>query len=135
MILFDRHAEDPGPVEMYDRHREILDAAAQLTNSLFGMDMSGDDMRMETSGQKIREGQRVAAREICRMVEDAGSVTLEYLPYVRQMVESEDMLEEQEKRQARVGRTTRNSRRSQYVRMVELTEHARNGVDMGRLEW
>jgi hypothetical protein len=47
-------------------------------------------------------------------------VSLEYLPYVRQIVEAEDGQEMKER--ARAGRTTRNSTRSQYVRMVELTD-------------
>ena len=98
--------------------------------------VSGMDIGMETSEQKIREGQRVAAREICRIGEDAVRVSLEYLPYVRQIVEAEDRLEiqEQEKR-PRVGRRTRNSTRSQYVRVVELTEQARAGLEMSGLKW
>lgn len=78
----------------------------------------------ERCGRQMGAKLRVAAREICRLGVDG----MEYLPYVRQMVEAEDINVAKEER--RQGRRTRNSTRSQYVRMVELTAHARESVSV-----
>lgn len=55
---------------------------------------------------------------------------MEYIPYVRQMVEAEDLSEmkEQEKRR-RVGRMTWNSRRSNYERVLDLKVEGRQGLE------
>lgn len=103
------------------------------------MDVRGEEMRLANSeqhGQRIREMQRMAGREICRIGADATSISVEYLPYLRQIVGAEDRLEmEEEEKRPRVGRKTRNSTRNRYVRMVELTEHTRASVDSVRVTW
>src|SRR5882672_10490884 len=95
IILFDRHAEWTATFEMYERQKKILSGAAELGGSVFGMDISRDEMRMDTIKQKAetnREVERLAAREICGMAQGQ-SISLEYLPYARQIVEAEDVLE------------------------------------------
>ena len=85
-----------------------------------------------------REGCRGRECELRRMVEEVcpmwawcrqdGSVYMDYVPLIRQIVEAEDAQEEAELK-GRGGRGTRNSTRAHgYVRTVILTAEGRAGI-------
>ena len=86
----------------------------------------------------MREGYRERERELRRMVEEVcpiwvwsrqdGSVYMDYVPLIRQIVEADDAQEEAETR-GRGGRATRNSARAHgYIRTVILTAEGRAGL-------
>jgi len=81
--------------------------------------------------ERIQQSQMIPAGVLCRGVDliwNSGVIGMEYIPYVRQMVEAEDLLEMKEQKQPRVGRMTWNSRRSNYERVLDLKVDARQGL-------
>ncbi len=126
------HANDVVPFEVYDRHNEITLTATQYEQ--VNIDQYGVEMQhsKERKG-RIQQSQMITARELCRgvdLIRNGGVIAMEYIPYVRQMVEAEDLSEmkEQEKRR-RVGRMTWNSRRSNYERVLDLKVEGRQGLE------
>lgn len=98
--------------------------------SSFTQQISGVDV--------TREGYRQRECELRRMVEEVcpmwvwsrrdGSVWMDYVPFIRQIVEADEAQEESEMK-ARGGRGTRNSTRATgYVRTIVLTEEGRGGL-------
>jgi hypothetical protein len=119
------------PFEVYDRHNEITLTASQYAK--VDMDQHGVEMQhSKERKERIQQGQMITARVLCRGVDliwNSGVIAMEYIPYVRQMVETEDLLEMREQRRPRVGRMTLNSRRSNYDRILDLKVDGRQGLE------
>ncbi|KAF8812431.1 P-loop containing nucleoside triphosphate hydrolase protein [Phlegmacium glaucopus] len=117
-ILYDTDAKDEIQV---GRQEEISSWARQI----LGVDVT-------------REGYRKREYELRRMVGEVcpiwvwsrgdGSIYMDYVPLIRQIVEADDAQEEAEMK-GRGGRATRNSTRAHgYVRSVMLTAEGRTGL-------
>jgi hypothetical protein len=122
VILRDVHAQDLAQLGLHDRHEEIVSTAIQLSRGRLDVDA------MRSLEETRMSGQKLLLREVCPVgtwSRADGFVEMDYLAYVRQMVEAED--KEGEKRRLG-GRSTRNSARSGYVRTVQLSEEARRVV-------
>lgn len=135
-MLFDLHANNVVPFEVYDRHFEITSMAAQNATGVFKIDMDQYDIEMQHSRERkgrIQQGQMMTARELrlgADLIRDTEVIAMEYIPYARQIVEAEDIeeMKEQEKR-PRMGRMTRNSARNNYMRVLDLTVDGRRGLE------
>ncbi|KAF9568897.1 P-loop containing nucleoside triphosphate hydrolase protein [Agrocybe pediades] len=138
-ILYDIHATDRLEFGRYDRQEDIICTAVETASRLFDMDQEQDareERKCEEARREAVRDQRDVMREICPAAvwsRGNGSLWLEYMPYVRQMVEAEDGEEAREmekRRSVRSGRMTRNSAgRGGYVRTISLTESGRDRLD------
>lgn len=118
------HAQDSAQLGLNDRHEEIVSTAIQLSRGQFDVDT------MISLEETRRDGQRLVLQEVCPPAvwsRADGLVEMDYVGYIRQIVEAEDKEEQEKRRQG--GRNTRNSARSGYVRTVRLTEEARRVVE------
>jgi len=136
-ILYDIHAKDRLEFGQHDRQSDIICAAVEVSCRLLDVATKEDDAiakRCEDRKKETLEREKRVLREICPTAvwtRGNGSLWLEYMPYVRQMVIAEDIEEEKDMLQRKankVGRATRNSARSGYVRTIALTEEARRDV-------
>ncbi|PPR06958.1 hypothetical protein CVT26_004278 [Gymnopilus dilepis] len=123
-ILYDVYAKDGAQFGQYDRQEDMIFTAIEISSGLLDREMLEKEDEWRKQHREVIEELlpvgmwRRGCLEHC----------VDYLPYVRQMVEAEDAEEAREAR--RVGRRTRNSIRSGYVRMISMTEEARK-----KLEW
>ena len=122
-------------MELCNRQSEIISTANELAKEVFKVDISKEGWCIRAGDEdrgRIRQEQRVVARELCLVGVNEASVSVEYIPYARQILEAEDRLEEEMR--PRFGRKTRNSGgRSEYVRMLDLTVACRELISM--LAW
>lgn len=128
VILRDVHAQDPAQLGLNDRHEEIVSTAIQLSRGEFDVDAT---VSLEETRRRMRSGRRLVLHEVCPLAiwsRADGLVEMDYLAYIRQMVEAEDKEEMEQEKRRQGGRSTRNSARSGYVRTVGLTEEARRVV-------
>ena len=109
-------------MELCDRQSEMISTAKALAQKVFKVDLSKESQSMRAGEEdrgRIRQEQRVIAGELCVVGVNEGRVSVEYIPFARQILEAEDGLEEEMR--PRSGRKTRNSGRSEYVRMLEVS--------------
>ncbi|KAJ3510991.1 hypothetical protein NLJ89_g4360 [Agrocybe chaxingu] len=117
-----------------DRHEDIISSAIQLARGLFQVDVSRDEEEAERSAEqrrRIQREQRAVLAEVCppaTWTRRDGSLALDYLPILRQIVEAEDMEERAAATRARGGRLTRNSTRSSSRRVLEVTDAWREAL-------
>jgi hypothetical protein len=116
--LYDPDAKDTA---LTQRQQEI---------SLFAREISSVYMTTEAYRERECELRRMV-EEVCPMwawSRQDGSVYMDYVPLIRQIVEAEDGQEEAEMK-LRGGRGTRNSTRAHgYVRTILLTAEGRAGL-------
>ena len=127
--------QDNVRLELCARQSEMISTANELAKMVFKVDTSktGRGIRaVEEERGRIRQQQRVVAAELCLVGVKEAPVSVEYIPFARQILEAEDRLEEEMR--PRLGRKTRNSGgRSEYVRMLDLTVACRELISM--LAW
>ncbi|KAF8913902.1 hypothetical protein CPB84DRAFT_1757860 [Gymnopilus junonius] len=115
-ILYDVYAKDKAEFGQHDRQEDMLFTAIEIASGLYDMEIQGE----------MEDEWRNDYREVIEEVVPVGGGVghgVDYLAYLRQMVEAEDAEEARE--MGRVGRRTRNSSRSGYVRVISITEEAR----------
>lgn len=124
-ILYDIYAKDRPRFGQYDRQEDMIYTAIEISCGLYGT-----EIKEETEDEWRNKHRRVVEEVLPVGMWTRGRVAqcVDYLPYLRQMVEAEDAEEARER--GRVGRRTRNSSRSGYVRLISITEEARK-----TLEW
>ena len=86
---------------------------------------------LEETRRRMGGGRRLVLHEVCPLAiwsRADGLVEMDYLAYIRQIVEAEDKAEMEQEKRRQGGRNTRNSARSGYVRTLGLTEEARSVV-------
>ncbi|CAA7259790.1 unnamed protein product [Cyclocybe aegerita] len=117
-----------------DQHEDIISSAIQLARGLFHVDVSRDEEEAERSAEqrcRIQREQRAVLAEVCpkaTWTRRDGSLALDYLPILRQIVEVEDMEQREVANRARGGRLTRNSMRSSSRRVFEVTDAWREAL-------
>ncbi|KAF9534323.1 hypothetical protein CPB83DRAFT_889319 [Crepidotus variabilis] len=141
-ILHDHYTPKFVPFEVYDRHIDIVLAAIQIARGGSNdSDFSRDAAEIQLSEEdrrRIHQGQMIAMREYRREIMSGhgldGSVSMEFGPYIRQMVEADDLEAEREKSrllQMPGKRKTMNSNRP--TRIFQVSEAARSGLCCGGL--
>lgn len=128
-MLYDIYAADKLQFGHDDRQEDMICSAVELSTRLFDVDVRESDRSgkmVEEMSKKSRYEQLTVLREICPAASWTRGLWMEYLPYVRQIVGSEDRQEAALMAQGREGgRRTRNSARREYIRTLELSEEGR----------
>lgn len=110
--------------------RDTSQGGRQEEISSFARQVSGVDVTREGYGKRDCELRRMV-EDVCPMwvwSRGDGSVYVDYVPLIRQIVEADDAQEEAEMK-GRRGRATRNSTRAlRHVRTVVLTAEGRAGL-------